>query len=505
MKTEKLLYCIEGLVVMSVVMFLMPTDDDWFYLRYFNDPNDWGISSYAWLGNNHWLIRDYWRPIEDFILHNQAHYAPWSFPWLQHVLIVALAFGAGWSAICLGVKAGASPRRMTIITMIGMLAATNLGALTSIDSFTQVSAAFWGLLSIRIFCSSLRLRKLLWLASIVLACMSKESGFIFAICGPVYKWMTSGDTILTRKAVARALPGISVAVLLMIAYLAFYFIMKQQNVETHINSDHIIVENTLAAVGDTPQQWLESTKSHTLTPITIVKNIAILYTLGLYPIAVQGLYYANYTIVAISLLLGWGGCVLLWFIWRKAGRRRRNMFLKLVVLGVIVSLPAFITRAGEISPFNSNMLFLAAVGVLATGYKMRRVDWVLAVSFLSATLLTDSYKYSLAYRGGVCGENMGEEAARLTPPDARRILWLGVDESSYDKAGAAFTKSPYRAFGQGSAALRAMGYPENIELTKYYVLDTPDAAMRIDSIAKTKAADYDCIWITSDDRVKVKY
>lgn len=504
LRNLNILYWVEALIVLIFVLFLHPINDDWFFLRYFPDPNNWGVSSYKWLNDCILLKRDYWRPIEDIIMTFEARYAPWLFPWLQHVLIVTLAFGSGWSARCLGIKAGASPRMMTVVTCVGMLAATNLGALTSIDSLTQVGAAFWGLLSVRIFASHMRMRYLLWVVTVIMSCLHKETGFVFAMCGPVYYWFVSQDKVFSKDWLRRYGPALAAGVLLTIVYLGIYYTMSHIQDANRVPTDHVYSESVESVAQSAAPAWDRSQQSHQLTPMTLVKNLAILYGLGLYPVAVSGFYYDNYFIVLFTLALGWGGCVLLWRMWRSASRRRRHMFVKMALIGLYISMPSLITRAGEISPMISNMLFITAIGVVASGMKIRKSDIMLCALFITVTLITDGYKYSLAYRGGMTGQKMAREAAAQTPANAAKVLWVGVDESGRDKAGAAFNKSAYGAFDKGSAVLRELGYPQRLELFRYIVADNADAAARADSIARALAPEFDCVWLTtSGDSLQV--
>lgn len=179
------------------------------------------------------------------------------------------------------------------------------------------------------------------------------------------------------------------------------------------------------------------------------------------------------------------------------------MAVKLVMVGLYVSLPSLLTRAGEISPFISNMVFVIAVGVLISQMRVSAGDFALASLFLAATLMNDCYKYSIALRGGIKGVEMGKEVVAGTPVGARRVLWIGVDEYRRDKAGASFNMSPYRAFGQGSAALRELGYPSDFELFRYKLSDREGAEAKADSIANVMAKDFDCVWLTKGSQVKV--
>lgn len=498
-----LAYWIEALAVLAAVSLLQPMDDDWFFLRYFPQAGQWGVNTYSWLGDCMLLMRDYWRPLEDLTMTALAMYAPWLFPGLQHTLIVAMAFGAGRLAWALGVAAGAGRCAMGVTMMAGMIAATGLGALTSVDSLTQVSAAFWGMLSIRVFTGRMRWRLPLWVVCCIAACLSKESGFVYVACGPMFRWIT-GDAPLTRKAVVRSLPSMAAAAVIIAGYLGTYVVMKQVHPVNSVPSANIVrIESAEAVPVTDTAQWDRSTGSHRLTPVTLVKNLGILYGLGGCPVAVSGVYYREWGIVALTLCLAWSGPALLWRMWRRRGRQGQRRATALAAIGVFASLPSLLTRAGEISPFTSNLFFIMAAGILATGFRPRRTDLTLIGLFLTCTLITDSYKYALALRGGNYGIEMGSRVADLTPADATRVAWVGVDENNRDRAGAAFNRSPYRGFGQGSAALRALGYPRGLTLKRFYIADGNDAEKRAEELALTLAPDYDCVWLSSGTSVRV--
>jgi hypothetical protein len=503
--TESIIYILVGIITLTLTLFLLPIDDDWFFLKYFPGSNAWGIEQYKWLNNNILLIRDYWRPIEDYIMTFETSH-PQLFPGLQHTLIVTMVFTCGWLATRLAVKVGADNHRSIIVMTIGILMATNLGAITSIDSLTQVSAALWGLLSINLLASKLKMRHVLWALCGALACVSKESGCVFFVCGPLYLHIlerhNSGETPFQLKSSKSTIFCLCTAIALTAVYLCAYLTMH------HINGDGSTMSSTILSApveldSTVASEFTRSQQSHALTPETLLKNLAILYGLGAYPVAVSGFYYGNLAIIIITLLLGWSGPVLLIRMWKAAGKSTLHTALALLALAFIISFPSLVTRAGEISPFNSNMLILAAVCVLAGGYKFKSHDKCLLLLFILATLTTDGYKYSLAYRGGVVGNRMAKEIVRLSPEKPEKVLWIGVDESVHDRAGAAYTKSPYRAFSQGFAAIKEYNYEYPKKLYKYYVSESPDADAKVDSIAASLAPQYDCVWITRGDSVRV--
>lgn len=493
---------------LCAALWILPSSDDWFFLKYFDNARDLGQDPYRWLNDCLLLYRKYWRPIEDVIFNFEKRW-PWLFPYLQHSLVVTGAFASGWLAAKVAVKMGASRRASMAVVCAGILAATNMGAIFSIDSLTQVLASTFGLLSIIAYLSDSRHGKLWWVVSGLLACVSKETGFIFLPAGPCLK--TINDlrySIIRTSSVQNALrgnlSGFMVALVLCLVYLGFYAAMseiyklqypiEEPSIVEYVGNPNFEIENT---------DFVHSQKSHTLTPQTLIKNIAILYVLGIAPVNVSGLYYNAIAPLLLSLMLCWALPVLLVRFWKKAGSNRRKTVSMVALTGVMVSVPSLVTRAGEISPFTSNMIFLIAIAILATGYKLVLSDKILLAIFLAGTLITDSYKYSLALEGGISGAKMAQEAVRLSPANPEKVLWVGVDEDHLENAGAAFCRSPYRAFNQGDAAIRSYGYIYPKKLKKIIVADGERADEIVDSIARANAAAYDCVWVTRGTNVKV--
>lgn len=509
----KITFILLWAIVLSAALQLLPCADDWFIIGYMDRHEAWSITTYRWLNDNPLLIRGYWRPIED-VLYFWEGRNPWVFPWIQHLLVVTCAFATGWTAYLIGKKIGVPPRRMLITTCIAMPVATNMGALMSIDSLTQVMSAFWGLLSVYFYLSDKRYRYVMWILCGCMACMSKESGFIFFTVGPLLALAMdySGCNFKLNRPKAgkllshRDFQYLLIGGIMCLLYLGIYFTMKNAWLDAGLDQP---VQELIEHIGPTEDtddgatEFLRTGHSHKLTPVTFVKNIAILYGLAIYPANVSSLYYGEYGWCLFSILLGWTGLALIVRMFRKAPSSIRRKAIAIACVAVVVSLPAMITRAGEISPFNSNMLFMIAVAMLASGYEFKRIDKAFIIVFIAITLVTDAYKYSLAYEGGRHGRDMAREVVALSPKNPGKVLWVGVDEEYADKAGLAFSRSAFRSFWRGAAAIAEYDYMYPRQLDQVIVTDVMGADQIVDSIANARLKDYDCVWITRGTDVRV--
>lgn len=485
---------------MTASMFVLPIDDDWFFLRYFPSATDWSANPYRWLGGNTLLPRDYWRPIEDMFLFALARH-PQGFPYVNHALTVACCFAAALTAWRIALRAGAA--RWTSLAIIATMtvAATSMGAMLSIDSLTHVSATLTGLLSMWAYISLRgRTRTALWLIFGVAAMFCKESGVVYLLAGVLLGAITNpADTTLMKRLAAHRNTALT-AIIVSGGYCAVYFWLHALNAAP---------ESALCAGGsaDSPtlaSQLLTSQQSHHLTPATFIKNIFIIFAGAIWPVDTTAIYYPSMTSLAVTGLAGLGGPLLVAGAWHRADRERRHKTLLLLALTAAIGLPTLITRAGEISPFPTNLMLGVTLSVLAGKDTLHGlIPRVLATAFLTATFITDGHKLAVAIAGGRQAQLMAREIVAKSPTAPENVLWVGVDESAGDRAGAAFNLSPFRGFGRGAAAIREYDYRYPKRLTKKLVEAGPHARETADSIAHVSASEYDCVWLTIGTEVTV--
>lgn len=500
------------MVVVLLSMRLLPIDDDWFFLKYFDSAENWSVLSYTWLNDCVLLPRDYWRPWEDLFLLAETK-VPYLYPFVNHFLVVSFLWGSGIFAYRLAIRLNIGKKLALSVIMIGLFAANNMGAMWSIDSLTMVMAVFFGLLSIFFFVSDIGGKYWLWLLCGIISCLSKESGFVYFIIAPLFSLLiewnkNEGDIKNTSRAYWAKKIGYGLIPAFL--YIGVYFSLK--NIDAFANPDSlnkakVSKDYSLDKVRkeqdlSTKELFTSSQSSHKLTPVTFVKNLYILYGAAIYPIDTMTVYYTNIGLLIFTVVIGFSGVIL--FV-RLVLHRKRREWPILFLFGTIIlvaSAPSLITRAGEISPFASNFFLIIMVAFLLKDFIAKRVDYILLVFLLACTLITDIHKYYTAYLGGITGKWMAEEVVVKTVGLPDKVLWIGPEESRFDKAGAAFTKSPYRAFGNGNAVIAEYGYEYPKILDKVRLAPDCDQNM-IDSVISSIGKKYDCVWITRGTDVKV--
>ncbi len=500
--TYSLVFIVIFLVTSAATMLLQPTTDDWFFLNYFpNSSAKWNIDGYRWFSDCRLLMRDFWRPLEDIFLSAEST-KPELFPYLNHLLAVTGAFltAAGVWNCCLSLRLNRKVSFGAAVMLIFL--ANSAGALLSIDSITQTWAAAFGIWSAVAYIRLRRGRIPIWLMLGLLSCFSKETGVVFFICGPVL-YLLSKEKRLTIKNSRTALIGIIPAALYTVVYL---LLRHQYQIEFPPPGE----ETTAVCINGMPDWSVRcltpmhnEPSSYVPHPLVLIKNIIILFICGVWPIDTVAVTYHQWLPAIITLLLGIGGPFLIYSAYRQADRRVRQRSIILLALAAIVSLPSFITRAGEISPFTSNTILVMAVFSLLNNMKWSTPRRIALVGFILATCFTLTHKYIVAYQAGERGREMAKEVKAHSPENPRNVLWIGIDEAPLDAGGAIFTNSPYKNFNHGSAVIREYDYLYPLRLDKRVFPHDYVRPEIIDSLVATNINRYDCIWVTQGSKTKI--
>lgn len=517
MSKSYLIYFIEFVLFMIAALHIQPIDDDWFFARYFENSSNWGITPYVWLNDFRLLPRDYWRPIEDIIYSFQQKYHPSWFPYFNHILTICLCFGTGIIVMKIAKRFGFNKGKVLIIISLCMFFPTNMGTLFSCDGFAQSSVLFWGLLCTYSYVTSWRYKKLFWLITGILACFSKETGVIFFVVGPIlkilldsyYKKENNFSHIFNWRNVKKE----TITIIPILLYVSIYVIcISQQRLyadsKMKASVEQVSLAKNILKTTENDNNFIgnmtSSQKSHKLTPTTFIKNVFILYFASIYPIDTSAVYYKNWATLGFSALLSLSGLILLLVLYRSLEQDKRILIWGFVFILLVVSLPSLITRAGELSPITSNTFLMLIFVVLIMCNSIKRREKTLLCIFFLSSFLTDVHKYSLAFEGGATGRKMANEIVEKTKRIPLKVLVISRDESHLDKAGAAFCRSPFKAFYGGLAAVRAYDYKAPLKIDKIMVPIDGFKPIIIDSIIETnKNKGYDCIWISENDKVNV--
>lgn len=495
------IYISMAVVALLLSLLVLPIGDDWMFLNYFDNAENWGVHKTSWLYDCIFLPRGMWRVWEDILWKAETH-LPWIYPYPHHILTVLLFFGAGYVIIKITQKLGFNDVRSIAVITIGMIMTNNMGSLFSVDSFAHVMGIFFGLLSAYCYISGTKYKYLLWLFFGIIGAFSKETGFVFFLCGPLLSLVKLygegyNDNWLSKHNIKPLLIGCLPIITYLIVYYTFTSIKASQHIA--VVTHQVINDESAKSVGDL---LTSSQQSYSLTPVTLVKNIFILYVAGIFPVDTSAIYYSQWILLGISALLSLSGIFLFANIVKCQDFKDKRLWI-LAMLVFVISSPSLITRAGEISPFASNTMLILLFAYMVNNIKWTNVNRSLLAIYIIMALATDMHKYILAYKGGHIGQSMAKEIVAKTKANPQKVLWIGPDETSLKKAGVAFNDDPYCAFSNGKAAIAEYGYVKPEKLDNIVVPLKEWNEQIKDSIIQENKDKYNCIWITERDKVEV--
>ena len=499
MKNSKIIFVLLYITVLILSMFIEPTGDDWLFLRFFDNHSDWDVEGHTWLYNQMLLERDYWRPIEDILLKTET-YIPVVYPYLNHFITVTSYYIIAYLLYLLMGRIKVANKIAFISSIIFLILATNMGSLLSVDGFTMVWAVLFGMIYVQVYISQHRFRKLILVLAGIFCCLSKETGFVFLIIAPVYKWLiyTLGNDISSIKELPwkNIIKDLLLSAIPVLIYLSLWYVQYEALNETL--NETFVAQNAIE--NNHLKDIIQGTGGYSLTPVLFMKNVLILYGLAIVPIDTSAIYYGNWILLVVSGILSISGLYLSIIALKKIQSNLLPSFI-MICLIFIASLPSLITRAGEMSSLPSNIFIVLFFSFIFNKMNIDRKLKNAIFIFVLATLLTDVHKYYLGVTGGRIGKEMAETIKELSGETPDNVLWIGTT-SGKDKAGVAFNKDPYKAFDCGNAVIREYNYKYPRKLKKIR-LGYKDFEEKKDSIISMERDKYDCIWITKDHEIQV--
>ena len=504
-------------VVLAIITcFLEPHDDDWQYLYYFDNPHLWGLSKETFKWDCILLPGTYWRPLWSMFNWAEAHWLPMSMPYANHIFIVFGMVGISYMTRMLMVKLGINERLSTFLSVTLILSTTSMGALLSVDSFQNVYAAFWGIMSVLIFISESRYRWLWWFMTGWLAAMGKETGFVWFLAGPVIEELLRQKKSLGSFSFADVnynsfLPKLLICSIPILIYLGSYVLLKP----TMLNSvgyadDKATVQTEIVEnVGDngmlTTMTEMKKHNSYKLTPSTLVKNIGVLYVFGLFPIDTSSIYFKTYILLGITFILA-----LVWIAYFFGGVIRRypkanwQEMIVWLLLMLWISGPSLVTRAGEISPIIHMTILTVIVAMMFNGLTISRLGRLAIFCFFIATTITDIHKYYISYKAGAITRSMARQIVAETEGKPDKVLFLQVNDFENKKSGA-FMINPADGVRKGSAMIREYEYKyPKLLVYQSIPMELAEAIPEtVDSLVEAAKGEYDCIWFCHDVSCKV--
>lgn len=498
-----------------ITCFLQPHDDDWQYLYYFDEAEQWGFTKYEYVMDCIFLPGSYWRPLWSIFNRMEALYWPTSMPYANHIFISFGMVGISYIVYILSVLLKCKKTTSIIISIVLIMCTTSMGALLSIDSFQNVYATFFGLLSVLVYIYNKGWKRwLLWFLIGWLAAMSKETGFVWFVAGPIFdellKQKTSGKPFnFNQVNYKQFIPKLFISIFPIVLYLVLYITLKPEMLDRVGFSSEIVATNELSAKADinnksmfTTITEMEEHNSYKLTPSTFVKNIAVLYIFGLLPIDTSAIYFKDYTTLGLTSILA-----IIWFaiflpLIYSYFKKYYHEAILLLLLAVWISGPSLITRAGEISPIVHMSIIAILITLVFNNTIITKQIKIGVIFFLTATIVTDIHKYYLAFKIGNITREIAQKVVKDTEGFPENVLMVQVDDFSKKKSGA-FMINPADGIRKGAAMIREYSYKYPKKLQYLSIPDDENIKITIDSIVNHGYGIYDCIWFCHDTETKV--
>ena len=303
------------------------------------------------------------------------------------------------------------------------------------------------------------------------------------------------------------MPKVIISFIPIILYLGLYISLKPEMLNNvgFVSDQNTTIQTVSASNNKSMLETMtemEEHNSYKLSPSTLVKNVAVLYVLGIVPVDTVSVYFMNYALLIVTVILSliWIVCIsrdLLKFIkghWEET--------LVVLLLAFWVSGPSLVTRAGEISPIIHMSIVALFFAMFFNKIKYSKKVIVGTVCFIAATLLTDCHKYFIAYKAGEITRNMARSVVEKTKVVPQKVLLVQVDDFSKKKSGA-FMINPADGIRKGSAMIREYDYKYPNKLDYISIPDDAMISHRVDSLVNIAKGNYDCVWFCHDINTEV--
>lgn len=508
---KKTFFLLLFLVLSVITCFIMPHGDDFLYLNYFENISNWHYGGYKWVNDCILLPRGFWRPWED-ILGTINAMTPGTFPYLNHIIITLCHVICGYLVYNLSLKLAISDFASLVGALFFMFATNSMGGLLSVDSIAQVLVSLFGLLSVYFYCKESKTSRGLWFLFAVLAFFAKESGFVWIFVGPIFNeiiiqkrdsqqfsFSNVGWPVLIKKLLICIIP--------VILYLGIFYLLSHSTFTGLIakSESSEVIDNSQGQNKSMFERWTNveyDNSSHEINAVQIVKSAFVLYGASLIPIDTSAIYYKNYDLLAVTILLSLLSMIIVLYSLFNSYKQNPQLVVALFLLLLWTSSVSLLTRAGEISPHPSNAFMGIMVANMINAIEWNKIIKISAFCFCLSTLITDAHKYYLCYKGGDVCRMMGEETVNKTIGKPNRVLCISVENKKGDGAFIINPENDYRC-GAYAIMLYNYAYPQYRDVVR---LDdsSSNVQQEIDSIVNVSQNKYyDCIWIQKDGKVNV--
>ncbi len=467
-KKKTFLLVIYIILLLAAAFLIRPAGDDWYTLCAPNFNFNW-----------RYLLPQnvFWRPIDALIGGLVAKF-PQLFPFINHFLVVGLfLINATLVYLILNIlKVSKDIMKTSFILVI--IGAGCMNALFSVDSFNQVGANAFGLLSIY---SLLRKpNSHVWLLWCVFALFFKESGIVFFVVAPFFCWLTKRGNLSFSISKKNLIMGIAILVGLTLYFLMRKYLNQQvilENEKYSINLSTNLIVNTLMLLG---------------ASFTAIDTIALFVE-------------KNWIVVTVSLLLSVPFLIvcgnIIFHSLKDKENRIRNLLLFALIL--VISSPHIVMgHAGELHIYPCYVSVILVMGYLFRYCSLNlRFVSIALILFAIVSYCVDWHKWYYIHEQGEKGHRLAERIYQKQEGKPEKVLLMMRQKGN--KFYSVFLVSDYTAFGRGRAfqLLTNFEYPKIIYpvLVKSSQVTEELANQYIDEHDITP----DCLWLVDNDSISI--
>jgi len=469
-KTYKYLLFISITALLSAAFLIRPAGDDWYTLCAPNFNFNW-----------RYLLPQnvFWRPF-DAITGGLVAIVPQLFPFINHVLAIGFYLTNAILVYEILCQLKVSKEVSSIACIFTLIGAGCMNALFSVDSFNQVGANAFGLLSVYSLLRKPNSRS--WLLWCVFALFFKESGIVFFVITPLFYWLTKGGTLSFSISKKNFIMGVTILVGLILYFLMRKYLNQQvmagvdlEKYSINISSNLII--NTLMLLG---------------ASFTAIDTIALFVE-------------KNWIVVTVSLLLSVPFLIvcgnIIFRSLKDKENRIRNLLLYALIL--VISSPHIVMgHAGELHIYPCYVSVILVMGYLFRYCSLNlRFVSIALILFAIVSYCVDWHKWYYIHEQGEKGHRLAERIYQKQEGKPEKVLLMM--RQKVNKFYSVFLVSDYTAFGRGRAfqLLTNFEYPKIIYpvLVKSSQVTEELANQYIDEHDITP----DCLWLVDNDSISI--
>lgn len=454
-------------VILSLLLLLNPTDDDW---RYLTAPNlNFNVRTLLPNGN-------FWRPFDAIFGYFLSLHPKW-FPVLNHLWILIGHFISTFIIYLILLRIEVSKYSRNISICFYFVSPAILGTLLGIDSLNQVYASTWGLLSLYAFITiKCKYRYLFWILFAFMSTFSKENGLAYFLIPPIFNYAISTDLSAIKK--KKCIVEMALGILSISIYLILRFTLKIGDMSMNETTPYVFtfknkLLDALSFIGST---------------FTAIDSISLIHKAS-----------RNLIIVFMTTIFS---LPFIYFVFLKQIRYFKKAKAILFILCLLIAVaPHLLTHFGPMHAYSGLGMFVIIVSIFVDKTSVDKKIELSFILYFSSALFVDAHHWYKTYMSSQVGIEMAKYAIMHTKDPVDSIFVLSISDNSQKYSS--FCVRPFDAYHYGDAALYLNNYywPRKCHVLVLRQNDMYKVNGIVDSVKVYTRYKY--IWINYKNKVKV--